>query len=156
MSRDVRNVPASVRERLMTVAEARGIPFNRVLDLYGLERLLFRLSLSEHRDSFVLKGAMLFVAWPGTEDRPTRDMDLLGYGSPEPADVAARFGDECRQAVPVDDGMEFLTESITAETIRRRDHRNDLRDRGTPGALGPPTAAQPEHRRALLLCGRRS
>ena len=54
-----RNVGASVRQRLLNLAHARGQPMELLLTRYALERLLHRLSLSPHRERFVLKGAML-------------------------------------------------------------------------------------------------
>jgi hypothetical protein len=50
-----RNLAASVRQRLMNLSRARGEDFQFVLTRYALERLLYRLSQSEHRDVFVLK-----------------------------------------------------------------------------------------------------
>jgi hypothetical protein len=43
-----------------------------------LERLLYRLSVSKHRDAFILKGALLFQLWTSEPYRPTRDLDRLG------------------------------------------------------------------------------
>ena len=58
-----RNLAASVRQRLMNLAREKNEDFQLVLTRYALERLLYRLSQSEHRDVFVLKGAMLFQLW---------------------------------------------------------------------------------------------
>lgn len=54
-----RNVGASVRQRLLNLARARGQPLELLLTRHALERLLHRLSLSPHRERFVLKGALL-------------------------------------------------------------------------------------------------
>lgn len=51
------NVAASVRARLLNVAKAQGVDFNQVLVRFALERILYRLSQSEHADHFLLKGA---------------------------------------------------------------------------------------------------
>jgi hypothetical protein len=56
-----RNIGASVRQRLLNLAHARGQPMELLLTRYALERLLHRLSLSPHRERFVLKGAMLLA-----------------------------------------------------------------------------------------------
>jgi len=58
MSKDL---AASIRARLLTVAKAQGVDFNQVLVRFALERMLCRLSLSAHADRFVLKGALLFT-----------------------------------------------------------------------------------------------
>ncbi len=52
---------------------------------YAIERLLYRLSVSAHVDDFVLKGATLFAIWMGSPHRATKDLDLLGLGSPDEA-----------------------------------------------------------------------
>ena len=54
-----------------------------LLTRYALERMLYRLAVSEHRDSFLLKGALLFDLWYDVPLRPTRDIDLLGFGMAE-------------------------------------------------------------------------
>jgi hypothetical protein len=55
-----KNIAASVGRRLRNLARRRNEDFGLVLTKYGLERVLFRLSRSKHRDAFVLKGALLF------------------------------------------------------------------------------------------------
>ena len=66
-----RNIGASVRQRLLNLAHARGQPMELMLTRYALERLLYRLSLSPHRKRFVLNGAML----PGHLVRRTTPRD---------------------------------------------------------------------------------
>jgi tRNA uridine 5-carbamoylmethylation protein Kti12 len=66
-----RNLAASVRQRLMNKAKEENEDFGIVLTRYGLERLLYRLSQSRHRDQFILKGAMLFQL-SLVEPNPTR------------------------------------------------------------------------------------
>jgi hypothetical protein len=63
MPTDRRNMGASVRARLLDRARAQQSDFQVLLTRYTLERLLYRLSVSEHRDRFILKGAMLFSIW---------------------------------------------------------------------------------------------
>ena len=63
------NVAASVRQRLFNLARSRNDDFQRILTQYALERLLYRLSQSDHANSFVLKGALLFLLW---SDEPHR------------------------------------------------------------------------------------
>jgi hypothetical protein len=79
MPREPRNIGASVRARLLDRARAERSDFQILLTRYALERLLYRLSVSPHRDRFILKGAMLFVTWVADPFRPTRDLDLLGH-----------------------------------------------------------------------------
>jgi hypothetical protein len=77
------NLAASVRAKLLTFAKATGEEFQPVLVNYAVERLLFRVGESRHRDRLALKGAQLFRIWLNEMHRPIRDLDLLGAGSPE-------------------------------------------------------------------------
>lgn len=72
------NRAASIRARLKQHADVSKQDFNLILTRYGLERLLYRLSISDYAGSFLLKGALLFQLWYGHPHRPTRDADLLG------------------------------------------------------------------------------
>jgi predicted nucleotidyltransferase component of viral defense system len=114
---NARNVAASVRQRLLNIAAGRGEDFNLVLIRYALERLLFRLSQSDFRDQFVLKGAMLFQVWTDTPHRPTRDLDLLGRGDPSLEHCQEAFSEICR--IPVeDDGLIFSADTVNVEKIK--------------------------------------
>jgi hypothetical protein len=88
-----------------------------VLTRYALERLLYRLSVSPHRDAFVLKGALLFTLWTGAPHRATRDLDLLGSGEPASARLEQVFRDLCALAVEPD-GVAFDARSVRAAHIR--------------------------------------
>ena len=101
-----KNIAASVKARLQNVAGKRGEDFNLLLLRYGIERLLFRLSQSPYADRFLLKGAMLFVVWDEKTHRPTRDVDLLGFGPSEKADLTRVFQEVAAMPV-VDDGIVF-------------------------------------------------
>lgn len=62
MAKEIRNLGASVRARLLQLAKASGQSFDLVLTRLALEQLLFRLSQSPHAGRFVLKGAMLMMS----------------------------------------------------------------------------------------------
>ncbi len=111
------NVAASVRARLLQVAKQGGEDFHYVLTRYGLERLLVRLVRSPHRAAFVLKGAMLFRAWSPTLHRPTKDLDLLGSGTPDPDRLRGIFRDVCGVAVE-DDGVTFDPKGVAVQRIK--------------------------------------
>jgi len=117
MSRQPRNLAASVRDRLVARSRERGEDFQFVLQHYGAERFLYRLGESAYRDRFVLKGAMLFALWGGSVYRPTRDLDFTGYGSSETEAVLACFREIFVQAVE-DDGLIFDASTLAAEPIR--------------------------------------
>jgi hypothetical protein len=106
LTRKVTHLAASVRDRLLQRSHRVGEDFQLTLQRYAVERLLFRLSQSVDHDNFVLKGAMLFVVWGGEIYRPTRDLDLLGYGTSTAESLAERFRALCTVVVP-DDGLIF-------------------------------------------------
>ena len=76
-----KNTAASVRARLLALAQSKSEDYQRVLGRYAIERFLYRLCQSPYRDKFALKGATLFTLWTGHTHRPTKDLDLLGRGS---------------------------------------------------------------------------
>src|SRR5260370_20622555 len=102
MPRELRNSGASVRARLLDRARAERSDFQILLTRYALERLLYRLSVSPHRDRFILKGAMLFVTWVADSFRPTRDLDLLGSGDSAAEAISETFRALCAQPVATD------------------------------------------------------
>ncbi|MBP6008062.1 MAG: nucleotidyl transferase AbiEii/AbiGii toxin family protein [Rhodoferax sp.] len=112
-----RNMAASVRARLLNKAKKDGMDFQLLLTRYALERLLYRLSISTEKDHFLLKGALLFDLWYDVPLRPTRDIDLLGYGSAEIPHLIAVFEGLCE--LEVDDGITFDVKSVKAEEIRK-------------------------------------
>jgi predicted nucleotidyltransferase component of viral defense system len=115
--RKVKNIAASVRQRLLNVAQASGRPFQEVLQYYAMERFLYRLAQSPYADRFVLKGALMFNAWRAPTSRPTKDIDLLGRMENTPGDLAAAMRDVCRQTVE-DDGLVFDHESVDGTVIK--------------------------------------
>lgn len=127
------NSPASVRQRLLNIARDQGRVFDVVLVTYGLERLLYRLSISKHRDSFVLKGGMLVTLWIGNENRVTRDADFLGYGDASPEHLIATFSQIL--SPPADDGLMFDVDHLTAQALREEQQYGGIRLR-TVARLG--------------------
>lgn len=119
------NIAASVRARLLNLSRERNQPFQLLLTRYVLERLLYRLSLTAHRDRFVLKGAMLMTTWFENPFRPTQDLDLLGFGNPEPEAMLGVFREVCR--VAADDGVIFDADALTIEHIREELEYGGLR-----------------------------
>ena len=117
MTRKPVNLSASIATRLRNLASVRQTDMAFVFRRYAIERLLYRLSASEHREKFVLKGAMLFTAWMPDPFRPTQDLDLLGFGDDEVAAVAKTIAAVCAVNVP-DDGLIFDIKSLKATAIR--------------------------------------
>jgi hypothetical protein len=111
------NLAAPVRQRLLNLSRQRHETFDLVLGQYAIERFLFRLSQSPFADQFVLKGATLFAVWSGKLHRPTRDVDLLGYGDSSNERLRELFSKLCQ--LPVEpDGLIFDAASIRVEEIR--------------------------------------
>ena len=114
MSKDL---AASVRARLLNLAKVEGSDFNGVLVRYALERLLYRMSRSAHADNFLLKGALLFTLWYDMPHRPTRDVNLLGFGASDLASLEQTFREIT--SIEVDDGIAFDPTSVSAQEIRK-------------------------------------
>ncbi|WP_437411983.1 nucleotidyl transferase AbiEii/AbiGii toxin family protein [Sinorhizobium meliloti] len=92
---------------------------------YALERPLFRLSVSDKADRFILKGGMLVTLWLDGDNRETRDVDFLGYGQADgdtPKSVFAEI-----MAVESDDGLVFDIDGLQAEVIREEVEYNRVR-----------------------------
>lgn len=106
----------SVHDRLLNRAQAKGEDFNLLLTRYSLERFLYRIAISEYREQFLLKGALLFDLWFESPHRPTRDMDLLGFGANDEARYRAVMQEIC--SIENDDGMVFLPKSVKIQHIR--------------------------------------
>jgi hypothetical protein len=110
------NTATSIRQKLLNRAKQQKEDFQLALTRYALERLLFRLSESRHANSFVLKGAFMFLIWADQPYRPTRDLDLLGFGESSTERLVAIFKELC--AIRQDDGLIFMKDSVSAEEIR--------------------------------------
>ncbi len=112
----MKNLGASIRARLLNQAKAEGRPFAELLQYYGMERFLYRLSQSKHRSQFVLKGALLLVQLLPARGRPTRDMDLLGRTDHDPVKVTQVVKEIC-QTVVAEDGLVFPPDTVETEAI---------------------------------------
>jgi len=118
---------ASIRARLLNLSREKKIDFNRILTSYGLDRLLYRLSVSEYRDEFVLKGAMLFSYWSGDAYRATRDVDFLKSGDASITYLSQVFKRLCEQGRDIEDGLIFDVSSVHAEEIREENTYGGIR-----------------------------
>jgi len=112
-----RNLAASIRARLKQRADATKQDFNLTLTHFGLERLLYRLSISPYAANYLLKGALLFSLWYDQPHRPTRDADLLGFGSDDLGIAVSAFRTICR--IAAEDGIAFDPASVKASVIRK-------------------------------------
>ena len=113
----LKNIPASIRQKLLNLAQERNDDFGLILTKYGLERILFRLSKSKYRDSFILKGALLFELWTKERHRPTRDADFLAKGDNSPERFVQIFQELCAFEF-LDDALRFDAKSVKAQRIK--------------------------------------
>jgi len=134
MTKSPVNAGASARARLLQQARALGQPFDLLLVRFTLERLLYRLSISEHANRFVLKGAMLLTTWFNEPARPTRDLDLLGFGDPDSEVMLATFQEIL--AIEVTDGVMFDAENLRVDRIRENLEYGGVRLRTTADVGG--------------------
>lgn len=112
-----KNYGKSVRTRLVNLMNETGYKYMYLLARYFNERLLYRVSVSQYKDNFLLKGGSLLYALDGLEARPTVDIDFM-------ADRISRDRDNMteifRRIVAIgcdEDGVYFDTESIRPEPI---------------------------------------
>jgi predicted nucleotidyltransferase component of viral defense system len=128
MNEKIKNVAASVRQRLLNKARAENQDSQRLVVRYAIERLLYRLSQSPMRERFVLKGATLFALWSKQPFRSTGDLDLLGFGTNDIARLREEFVSLCRYPVQ-DDGLVFDPDSVQAEVMREEEEYQGARVR---------------------------
>jgi len=128
------NVSASVRQRLLNRSKADNRSFNELLQYYAMERFLYRLSLSDHAQHYILKGALMLRAWKSPEFRPTMDIDMLGKTGNEEENITAQIRDILAMEIEPD-GLTFDSDSIQMERITEDADYEGIRVRFR-GALG--------------------
>lgn len=116
----------SVRARLLNRSRQNAEDFNTLLGRYVALRFLHRMAVSRHAQSFVLKGAQLFLIWDIDATRSTRDIDLLGFVKRDPSELEATIRNICETDVEPD-GIWFDTESIAVTTIRKTHFHGGVR-----------------------------
>lgn len=116
MNQSKKDLPASIHQRLLNLARDQNRPLNELLQYFAIERFLFRLSQTDHRNKFILKGAQMLRVWNAPAARPTMDIDLLGKVENDIEILKHIVRDCC--SVGADDGVLFDASSVTAEPIR--------------------------------------
>ena len=137
MTRPIKDLAKSVHTRLLTLAKQTGRPFNEVLQLYAMERFLYRLSRSKHSTSFVLKGGLMLRVWKAPVTRPTKDVDLLGRTKNTVANLVSIVQRVCIEEVEPD-GMQFDPTTAVGTTINEDAEYNGIRVK-FKGLLGVAT-----------------
>ncbi len=114
--REVKNIPASVHARLQNSAKKQNTSFQEILQYYGMERFLFRLSRTEYGTKLILKGGLIFYALDYPLRRATRDIDFRGYVDNSTDNLIKIMKQACSIDVP-HDGLVFRDESIKIKEI---------------------------------------
>ena len=101
-----------LKDLIRNLAKKNAADAQVLLRNYMMERFLERISLSEYRDKFILKGGMLVAAMVGLDARSTMDLDATVRGTNVNVEdienlIAAIV------TVPLDDGVTFQLKSIS-------------------------------------------
>jgi hypothetical protein len=116
--KEIKNVTASVLAKLRNTSKSSGAPFQQVLQLYAIERFLYRVSKSKHAQSVILKGALLLKTIGIPNARPTVDIDMLRKGKADHASLVALIKD-CATLEVEADGLTFIADSVAAADIAK-------------------------------------
>jgi len=108
----------SIKAKLKNRAQKENRTFQEILTVYGLERSLYRLSISPYSTRFVLKGGILLYAlFQGDYSRGTADVDLLGHHIANDLDTIRNTFLEIFELKDPDDGIVYAASSLKAERI---------------------------------------
>lgn len=106
------NVGASVRQRLLNQARTDKRTFSELLQYFAMDRFLYRMSISDYAETFILKGALMLRAWKSPVFRPTMDIDMLAHRtSNEISELEGVIRNICTTAVEPD-GLNFEQQSV--------------------------------------------
>lgn len=114
------NPAASIRARLLTIANKEGVQLEYLLLRYALERFLYRLGHSRYANQFVLKGASVFTIWLGPFCRVTRDADIEALCDATPEALLEKFKEISQIPYPKD-AILFDQSSFSHEVIKKED-----------------------------------
>ena len=108
---------ASVKDRLKNIGLQTGKTLQELLTAYGLERTIYRLSVSKYKENFVLKGGIfLYALFNGDYARATTDIDLLGQRiNNETESIKAIFAEVF--SIETDDPLRFDIDTLTVKPI---------------------------------------
>lgn len=132
----IKNLAASVHQRLLDQARQSGRPFNELLQYFAMERFLYRLSRSKYAKTFVLKGALMLNVWERASlPRPTLDIDVLAKQIGNDVDsIVGAVREICEHAV-VPDGITFDPATVRGNKIAEEAEYEGVRVR-LRGRLG--------------------
>lgn len=126
MKRDIQNIPASIQARLQNKVGEIGQSFNDVLQYYGMERFLYRLSKTRHVNDFILKGGLMLYGLGIPMRRVTRDIDFLGISENARRDILSVFRDALSVSFP-DDGILFDEKTLRVSETQAEADQGGIR-----------------------------
>ncbi len=126
MKNKVVNVVASVQTKLKNKASETGRPFQELLQYYGMERFIYRLSKTVYANEFILKGGLMFYSLGVSMRRPTRDIDYLGDSVSVQKDIFS-VTNEVLSSPGADDGIVFDVDTLKIVGTQIDGERNGIR-----------------------------
>ena len=126
MKREIANVSASIQAKLQNKAHESGRPFNEILQYYGMERFLYRLSKTLHVNDLILKGGLMFYGLGIPMRRTTRDIDFLGISENAQQDIRSVFHDSLSVPFP-EDGVLFDVKTLRFSQNRVEANQGGIR-----------------------------
>ncbi len=112
-----KNYGKSVKTRLLNLVNETGHKYMYLLARYFNERLLYRVSVSQYKDNFLLKGGALLYAIDGLNARPTIDVDFMADKINRDRSFLTKVFQDILDIECIEDGVVFDTENITLEPI---------------------------------------
>lgn len=122
----IQNIGTSIRQRLLNLARKTNRPFDEILQYFIIERFLYRLSLSQFKDKFILKGALMFHAWNLVDSRATRDIDFLGVTANQESHIKKIINEIC-QIDCLEDGIKYIWEDIQCKKTQKNNEYSGIR-----------------------------
>ncbi len=115
--KEVKDFGHSIKARLLNISRNEQQRYQLLLTRYLQERLLFRLSMSDYKEHFILKGGALLYAYERFKARPTLDIDFMGNRiDNDKANIARAFKEIC-EIEHAEDGVKFHSETIKTSDI---------------------------------------
>ncbi len=125
--KETKNYAKSIKAKLLNLSQSVNLSYQVLLTRYIQERFLYRLSVSEYHNKFLLKGGALLYAFDHFEARPTLDIDFLGQKiSNDLAHIKEVFS-QISSIDCVEDGVVFEPMSINVQEITQSNQYKGIR-----------------------------
>ena len=127
INHNIKNISASVKARLLNLARNTHRRFDELLQYYGIERFLYRLSISKYKNVFIIKGALLLKVWEIADARATRDIDTLARTSNSLENIIKIIKELCEISSSINDGIDFISSSVKGEKMQLQKEYEGIR-----------------------------